>query len=337
MDEIAWLFNSDFEKQLFSTKKKSINSSKQNQEFEYLISYLEPEKVIFTQKKYTNKFSKYFEEFTGETFKYTGTATKILPWCSDYNDESHLLKYQSKVEFYKYMKDNNFHDHESSFVNSLEDIESGYLYKDPYNVSGMGHLTFPKNQKTIESNINQNITMIKEKPLNRIKDFSSLIFENKRVSIYENIIDRNFFYTGSIFENKPLLEESLLKSYDLFFEKLILDFKAYKGVMSIDSFLYLQDSEVHLFKACEVNMRKTMGYIAYEIKQNYFSSAEFYCFRLFFKKISELTSYELIDNHFKGKVRILSPLTNRFQVIVFNCQNRAEYIELEKELLLKFF
>jgi hypothetical protein len=337
MVEVAWLFNSDFEDQIFSDKKIQFNSSKQNQEFEYFISYLDPTKNIFTSKQYSGDFHQYIKSFTGVEFKCANKAKKIIPWCSDYLYKGDCLKYQSKTQFYLYMKKNAYHEHESTFIDSMDKVEAGYLYKDPHSVSGMGHYSFPKNKNVIEKKIQQNIELIKEESLNRVKDFSTLIIDNKIVAIYENIIDRNYFYSGTIFQRDEAVPQAFKSEYEAFIGKLCIDFSDYRGVMSIDSFLYLKNGEVKLFKACEVNLRKTMGYIAYSLKEKYFSSTNYFCFRIIYKKMNEGISYEIIDMEFGGRVKFLSPLVNRFQVVIFDCKSRVEYIELEKELLLKFF
>jgi hypothetical protein len=337
MVEVAWLFNSDFEQQTFSGKPVQLNSSKQNQEFEYLIAYLDPEKIIFTSKKYTNDFLINFEYLTRQKLKTSNRSKQIIPWCNDYSYKGECLKYQSKVEFYKYMQENNFHSHESTFVKTMEEVEPGYLYKDPNSVSGIGHLNFPEDHIKIQNKLNVNSTLIKEELLNRTKDFSALIENNKIISVYENIIDRNFYYTGTILTNEFPIDKKNRDEYNSFLESLCNDFMDYRGVMSVDSFLYLKDGKENLLNACEVNLRKTMGYIAFNIKKRYYNESEFFCFRIIYKKTKPKISYEQIYNEYENKIFFLSPLSNRFQVVIFNCSSRGEYVEIEKKLLLKFF
>ena len=68
MEKIAWLFNADFEQKLFHGDIKNLQSTKINQEFEYLLHLVDPEKITFSTKNYSKSYRDYIEKISNKPF-----------------------------------------------------------------------------------------------------------------------------------------------------------------------------------------------------------------------------------------------------------------------------
>ena len=336
METVNWFFNGDFEDKLQKEDFNVFESNKANQEFEYFINFLNPTSQIYSLKKYDKEFCDFFKSFTVNDFKYNQEKKNIKFWCNDFSSDIEILKYQSKVEFYRKMNELELIPEPFTFIQSTEEVEAGYLYKHPMSLSGMGHLKAEINLKKIKTILDSGITLIKEKELDRAKDFSSLFEESKHLVTYENIVDKYFGYKGTIIDNDFCLESPLDIKYKKTLKEISELVTPYLGVFSIDSFLYKKDGQIHLFPACEINLRKTMGYFTYKFKERYFSNSKCFVIRLI-KNKKKTYRREDIQKNFQGRVIPISPLGNLFSVICFNCNNRDEFESMEKELLLKFF
>jgi hypothetical protein len=155
--------------------------------------------------------------------------------------------------------------------------EKKLLIKDPFNMSGKGMVILePKKMVMLPQSMQGKL--IVEPLLNRKKDFSHFIFPDGSVICYENLVDEKFQYRGTIFSDTKNFKADSLSFYSelspekwnnfyLQLEKI----KSHYGNdaeygYSVDSFVYEDDhGELQIFPLCEVNARRTMGLIAYEL------------------------------------------------------------------------
>ncbi len=333
MEEVAYLFNGDFEKVLFSKKQKIMASSKETQEFESFIAYLDPHKHIFTTKKESISFLENFSLITGESYLTCNKAKEIIPWCSDYGNVETLLFLQDKVQTIKFLKENKLIEHHAEILSPGDVLKEDFLYKDPYSLSGMGHYSYPLHEKRIQKLLRINNPIIEEELLNRTEDFSHLIDHNKVVCKYINYVDDYFQYKGTYitddFEWESSLDERMKSAL-----ALILNYTSkHSGPMSIDGFLFEKDGIKSIHPCCEINARKTMGYFAYHFKERYYP--DFKHFKILLHRNSrQINSYE----YFKDKnVNLLSPLDNRFYVFSLAVKSSEEMKNMEYELFSTFF
>ena len=324
MEALAWLFNSDFEKKLFSTTFHKKESSKQNQEFEYFIHLLNPEDVIFTGKDYSKEYKTRIKNLTQKDFKITNQAQKISNWCQEYNEVELLKKLQSKYETYKFLQKENLLKHEAIFVNQESELEAGYLYKTENGFSGTGHFLFPQDKDKIRKYLQDHGIILKEKLRQRDLDFSSLIINKEIICQYENYIDERFQYKGSSFSSQPFLNQKDQTELDLALVKVLDYLGEYRGVLSIDAFKAGHD----LIPICEFNARKTMGYVAYSIWKKYFNDFSEFKF-LLFKNNRSQKSFDQLKEH---NIHLLSPFENNFFVFALSAHDKNEMKRTEKIL-----
>ncbi len=330
METIGWIFNGDYEDRLFSNRFTNIQSTKVTQEFEYFIHLLNPDYTIFSTKTYSQKYREFLKEFTGFDLKLTTKPNQIANWCAEYDQPILRQKLQNKNNLAAFLK------LDVRYIKSKDELEEGYLYKYPKSLSGGGHYLYPRNEKKLLGLLSLGETLIKEKVYKRYLDFSTLIENGKVIKKYKNFIDDYFQYKGTLIEDNFKLDDEIEQDYEKSL-KLILDYSSdYKGVMSIDSFCYLEKSKKYLYPACELNIRKTMGYVAFQLKEKYFKEYSFLKLLLMRNQSREVSQSNL-QKKFGDKVVMLSPTTNRFLVFIIVSNDKEELISLENKLRATFF
>ena len=334
MEKVAWFFDSDFEERLFSEKMTSFTSTKRTQEFEYFISLLKPNDFIYSTKKYQIEYIQFIEEFTKSEFLITNKNKNITPWNSDYKDLDFLKKLQSKIMTLEFGKRNGFYKHEVNIVKDIKKLKDNFIYKYPYSVSGQGNYVFPKDQTVIEKLIEKH-QLIEEERLERIFDFSSLIINNELILTYQNFVDEYFQYKGTLISEEPIFSHELELQYQTYLEKVLDYSKSYKGVMSVDGFLYTKNGQTELNPMCEINARKTMGYFTCEFKKKYFRNWKSFKLLLIRNK-KTLKTRPMLENS-KGGYLLISPLENIFNCFVIYGPSNKDLFEMENELLLTYF
>ncbi len=316
MEVKTWFFNADFEKSLFESPFEPFQSLALNQEFEYLINYLHPDDQIYTLKNYDDEFSYRFEKITGKSFKTTQDKKNVQAWGQNYNVDVRVKELQSKTILLKF-KDLGLIQHEVQLIDHPRELEEGYIYKFPYSFSGLGHYQYPQDKTKCESAL-KNHLLIKEKKLNRVSDFSTLIENNQVLCCYENFVDRRFQYKGT-----RITPENPVKSQHELYQKMLKEvfqlIRFYPGVCSLDSFYYLEDEQVKLQPISEINMRKSMGYFTYRFKEKYFPNEQYVHFLLSTKKLKTENSSQVFS---------LSPENNKFQAYFLVGSNSDQLDEL---------
>lgn len=324
----AVIFNSDFEWQLFQARQE-VKSSRKTQEFEYLINWISSYETIFTSKDYSKAYKRWFFKFNQTEFKYTDQAEKINLWSGNYQQIDLKRKLQDKSRTLHFAAKYDLGPQEFSFITQGDQIEPGFLYKYPKSLSGMGHYTFEDKDK-IEKQLQSGETLTKEKVLKRLMDFSSLWMNNELLFFYQNLINENFQYRGTIIRRDQDLLTSEQKR--LFESKLALIkgwLEDYHGILSIDSFIYEEAGEENIYFLSEINCRKTMGYVANKLADKFFPSKKIVKFMFGNYKI-KLDDYEKLWKDSHEAILPLSPEGNKFKCFLIGCDDEALLPSLEK-------
>lgn len=335
-EKVSWIFNVDFEQRLFNNHFSNIQSNKMSQEFEFLIFLINPEMTVFTTKKYSDEYLKKIQLLTGVKPKITTNSKGVKGWCAEYENLEVLKKLQLKENTLKLLLDKNLIDLKISFIKSMDDVEEGYLYKFSKSLSGGGHMYFPKHSTKIKKLLDSGETLIKEKDLERVFDFSTLVQNGKILGRYENEVDEFFQYKGSIIGEEFVLPSNLEKEYNQSISALLDYTKEHQNILSIDSFTYLSAKGLKLFPACEINVRKTMGFSATQLKRLYFPNLKVMKFGLKKNTLSN-DSKVRIQTDLPKNTLLLSPLDNMFVVYICAAESREELDNLCQELFLTFF
>tara|TARA_Y100000780_G_scaffold232594_1_gene268508 strand:+ start:177944 stop:178897 length:954 start_codon:yes stop_codon:yes gene_type:complete len=315
--EVSWLFNADYESFLFSGKEHYKQSSnKINQEFEYLIHFFEDE-PIFTNKKYSKAFIDHIQGLTGREFKTTSFNKNVHNWWCEVGDLERDQALQSKITSTKFSIENGLETEAKILDDPNTRFEEGKIYKLPGEFSGRGHLKYPKDGKKIKRILSSGLKLIEEPLRNRTVDFSSLVLSEKEVITYENLVDEKFQYKGT-----KLAPFKVPEGY----EKIIsmtIDFYLGLGAnypFSIDSYQYRDGDELKLAPVCEVNVRKTMGFIAYRLK-SFFKSP--------YGALLILSDRKAEGRHYTW----LSPEENLFQLCFVSADSESQLNSLVTTIL----
>ncbi len=255
-----------------------------NSLFDYLYFFIEGSE-FYTRNNFSEEYVKYLDD----RFSIKAKFRKRRPYHQFknfiyFNDKQANSLLHSKEPFFKFLKKQGYFYHEAFITNESLD-RPGYIYKMLTGFSGRG--IFEDYMKD---------TMIVEKKLDRVLDFS-IFFHNGELIIYENIVDKTFHYKGSVFDKsnlydpKAFLHEKSVSGpvIDDFLKILQTSISFVSGIsngFSIDYFIYRSDGGLRIHPGCEVNDRKTMGYLFYQVLLRHFPKSSKAMFSLE-KKIPE--------------------------------------------------
>lgn len=335
MEELSYFFNGDFEQKLFSSNQKDFQSNKMSQEFEYFIHLLRPQSQIYTRKTYDDSYQSWIEKLTGEKIKTTQCRDHVKFWCGNFDDLELTRKLQEKSRLAKFLIENDYFKHEIQFINDYSQLKENKLYKYSKSLSGGGHYFFPRDDKRLQKLLSQGEVLVEEDILNRVLDFSALFEGPELLCLYENEIDERFQYKGT-WIGSDLDWNGLKDEYRDFLNQLKSFIEDYSGVYSVDSFFYERSGNLELYPASEINARKTMGYVAFKLKDIYFKDTPVLKMKLF-KNHGKQFDYEQLYEVYNKKVLLISPLDNMFLTFIFLGDDKEEVKKLENDLLTRFF
>ncbi len=245
---------------------------------------------------------------------------------------------------------------------NLVPFDRTYLVKNPYGMSGQRFLTIDSSLPHGDL-VYQVKQWIKEGPLvvepllDRTVDFSCYVFEDNHQIYYQNIVDKHFQYKGSVFTNYlsptlthlPFYESVSIGKWHEYQHQIneIINFygslKKNTG-FSVDSFLYQENEEINIRALSEVNYRRTMGRVTYELAKR-FNQARPWAqliigksaqsqggFIPFKEKMNDL----LWDHHKESGFIILTSGDTRFEILYLLAHNHIEAEKLTEELTLRF-
>lgn len=267
----ALKLNADYESELFYGKPSLLI----NQSMEFFIFFL-TDRPLYTHKKYAQDYLDYIEEKTGRkpivqshgSFENWWGLLKNIEqekWWNSKITSTELSQKWLKNTLVIYSEE------------ELPELTGTMLIKDPFGMSGQ------KFQLSHSKPVIKNFPVIIEPLLKRKYDFAQYVFPDGKIIAYQNLVDEKFQYKGTIFNGEATLENlsfytevdsSEWKTYQEQTKEIVAHYSRYPNEIgySIDSFVYEEEGKLKIRALSEVNYRRTMGRMAYELKEKYTQS-----------------------------------------------------------------
>lgn len=329
--------NGDYESVLFFNKPLP----KVNEALEFLAFYLD-ERPVITNKKYSEVFFDHVESFTGKrpVTKSEGPAEN---WWGPLTHPELERKLNSK-EMSAELSDSII----LSSLNDLPDLKGKtWLAKSPFGMSGQNMCLVEEGKLTELEGMLKKGKVILEPFFNRKYDFSHYVFPNGVSICYENLVDEKFQYKGTVFRDytRPVMENLRfypeVKNWKQFETDLEKIKKVYASDLStgysIDSFVY-EDNGLQVRSLSEVNYRRTMGRVAFELSIKFGGIRKWSAFILtkssgleFLELKKKLLPLEWEPDTSRGVI-LLSPGDVRFDMYFLSALNEEEGQMLLKEM-----
>ena len=330
--------NADYEIALFERRASPeiINHS-----LEFLALYLE-ELPLCSSKEYKQEFLEHVESLTGRKPEIV-KSKEWINWWGNLSNISLEQKLNSK-EFTAGLT------HDSHIITALEELkiedEKKYLAKNPFGMSGQNLIVFKKGEESkLESLLQKTKKLVIEPYLERVADFAHYVLPDGGMIGYENIVDQNFQYKGTIFNDLSYPSTDKLsffgdisaEEWDKFHLELNLIVKevmksGVKGGYSIDSFTYKTKDGIKIRTACEINYRKTMGLMAWLLSKKY--SQKKWSLFILGKSLKKENAFSYVQNLVRNVPGCLhlSPGDTRFEMFLLSADTREEGLRLMKTL-----
>jgi hypothetical protein len=334
-------FNADYEMELFGqTRAPAIV----NQSLEFLAFFL-TEKPVFTNKFYSPEYLDYVERISGHRPQTVSTGVFENYWGALKNIELERW-WNSKITTTEFVINQGWC-HHTFILKDLSDVqkvnwERDYLLKDPFGMSGQRFRVIYQNMALKEKiilieNALKNGPIIMEPFLDRKFDFSQYVFPAEQRISYENIVDKNFQYKGSLFSDltRPdyksfsffnLIHEKEWEIYEHQVQEIVNFFSKYKNELgySIDSFIFEENEILKIRPLSEVNYRRTMGRVAYELALHYGQSRNWSMLSLV-KSNPKINLRKKLESYLKNNnLILLSPGNTRFEIILLLAEDKSE-------------
>lgn len=300
---MSWAFNADYESFIFSGKGDyKISSNKINQEFEYFIHFLENE-PLFSTKQYDPEYIKSIQSISGKEFLVEGDPSRAKPWWCAIGDKERDRLLHSKITSTRFALEVGL-EKEARLVSALNfSPKQNLLYKMEGELSGRGHLQWTLNESKIKKLLEEGHTLIEEPSRKRTRDFSALVLDANKWIFYQNLVDEKFQYKGTLLIEPEMTSEQRVE-YQLAIKALTKHYLSLGAdyPFSIDSYFYLEGDDEKICPVSEVNVRKTMGYVAWRLKE--FFQAKYAGLLLLGQEARTQSSKQAF---------FMSPTQNRFQ------------------------
>lgn len=343
--------NADYESVLFSNKP----SLETNQAIEFLAFFLETVPVL-TSKQYSVEYLKHVEEITGWKPNLS-TLGEFINWWGPLKDREKEKVLNSKLTSSELLKSLT-QDDNSLVIQHPQDVEKikfpgRYLLKNPYGMSGRG-IRMVTNID--EARSVKNYPLIVEPLYDRIYDFSHYIYPDGQTICYQNLVDAKFQYKGTFITDwrKPTIEnldfysEIETAEWQKFNQQLIAIKDHYLSLakgnesfgFSIDSFVYQQNGHYKIHPLSEVNFRRTMGRVAYDLAAMYAGKRSHVMFVLEkgykdrggFLKLKEKLSSILLQPQSTNGVILLSPGDALFEMFLICAEDERDLLKLQQKI-----
>lgn len=309
--------NGDYETELFTGKQ---GSSLISQTLEFFIFFL-TDRTLYTQKKYSEDYLTYVENKTGITPNIS-SKTPYENWWGLLQDLEKEKWWNSKLTSTELVIREKWCD-KTVIVHSAGDIPEftgqEVLIKDPFGMSGQKFQTSNGKPQI------KNFPVIIEPLFNRKFDFSLYVFPDGKIIAYENQVDEKFQYKGTTFTSGTCQLEDLSfyhliseAEWTLYRERTMAIKNFYSKYpneigYSIDSFVYEDHGELKIRPLSEINYRRTMGRMAFELATRYFPHHT-RCSLQLLKPVAGEPLWKKYQND--KNALVLSPGDTRFEILL---------------------
>lgn len=267
MEVKPYYCNFNFEEELERSNWSLKRTPKKNSLFEFLFLWIEnPNLTLLADAHYSESFLEKIREHRGEIpHILTSQTTDYNCWWGDNNSlESweREREINSKVTSFKAREKLGLEIGDSYLIESETELpilanETDFIIKEELGFSGRGQWKYEPNGKR-----KPKTPYIIEPLLNKLTDYGVTYTDIGESFVIENLNDANRQFKGGIFDSS-LSYDSILKVGSNIFEYYKKKFGVNK--LQIDMFEYEEKGKVQLIALCEVNHRKTMGYIIWKL------------------------------------------------------------------------
>lgn len=310
--------NIDYESVLFHSQ---LGPRGMNEYLEFLAFFVQDQPVL-TEKKYTPDYLDHVERVSGKRpeLHSTGSATNWWGPLENIEQERFL---NSKLTSTELAISQGWVD-ARILSGPIDSCPDDFFFKDPFSMSGKGF------RPGSDVKLIKKFPQILERKLHRKFDFSHYIFGDGKSIAYSNSVDERFQYKGSEFLDWKDSSVKNLDFYSLISEKKWEEFHKQLKIIqdhyhvengfgySVDSFVYEEEGQLSIYPLCEVNYRRTMGRVAYELSQRYAGA----------KKMTKLVVMKGRENFYKDftgdGVIVLSPGDAKFELVFFMADSQEE-------------
>jgi hypothetical protein len=312
--EITYFNNADYEQFLFSKNTQyNFQLNKTNKEFEYFILITE-DSPLYTDSNFSKEYRTRIKKIFSKEMKKTSEKKNLKPWCMALDTPKEIVSKKTALkinqDLFKYT--------DLKLVSVGKKLKENSYYVLDGELSGRGHYLYPRDHVRIQRLLDSGVELIEEPRRERIRDISTLFLSDNEFIVYENIIDNQCQYKGTII--KDLSKESWYPTYILDIQKVLAEYRKLNisYPFSIDSYFYLENQIEKIKVLSEINARKTMGWMAYWLHQ-YFSCKESF----FYLSRNELD--------IKGSIQ-LNPLGKIFNCYFLGDADQKKFNEVKSRL-----
>jgi hypothetical protein len=276
--------NLDYEYDLYNfelTEGKRLNICS---EFEYLMLYLPLDKGAFLHKKLPDDFLRNLP-YRHEIHYRLKRDDKLTNFWGDLENIELERKLNSKVTSLKLENKYTINVSDKTICSDMKDVSryrnrrknASLLYQSPYFYSGIGQ------GKLLANTIIDEFPILCSQMLNRVIDIGQVITEKGELLRYINLVHGNGRYTGTVIVPEMQLATIISKFINWDLGEVLIELEKIKSTLMLvdqdvikmggakrrqyDSFLFL-DNGLQSYPLVELNYRKSMGQMFYEITKN---------------------------------------------------------------------
>jgi hypothetical protein len=342
--------NADYESVLFGGP----SLAKINEALDFLPLFLE-DAPLLTHKKYSPSYLEMIQETRGSK-PLLLTSGHASNWWGELKDIELERSLNSKLtsaqlSLAKGWIQESFILETAAEVQKLPLTPRPMLAKNANEMSGRGFLFLPhgvtEESKTDLAALVLKGPLILEPFLQRKFDFSHYIFPDGKAICYETLVDDRFQYKGTLFTDweNPSIESLTFFSRvpaDLWNDfrlrlDVIRNFYAQKVSFadlafgfSIDSIVHEEKNQMRIHPLCEVNFRRTMGRVAYDLSKRYAGPLPWTCFLILPACKDSISRTESLRR--TKRFIHLSPEGARFTMVFLMAANKHEAKKMLSEL-----
>lgn len=335
--------NADYEVQLFH---QQIAPMAINQSIEFLLFFLS-DKPLWSTKKYDPEYLDYVKSLTGRAPLVIGEGPSENYWGLLKNRKTEQW-WNSKITSSELLIQNGWCP-DTYIINDEADLaevrwDCSLLLKDPFGMSGQKFQLLPeemslRERQSIIKKVLAFGPVILEPWLNRKYDFSQYFFPSGKNIAYQNQVDDKFQYKGTLFRHWPSASLEDLSFYSFIKEEEWASFRQRTQSIinfyssqpnecgySIDSFIYEDQGHLKIRVMSEINYRRTMGRVAYELAKIFADGHPWNALLLAKTNLSSLPLWKRLAK--MDGLMVLSPGDSRFEMILVSAKNQEAGMKL---------